>query len=40
MQATAHLQFLSPPERVKTNEVAIFTEIKYFKYDIIFHGVW
>jgi hypothetical protein len=40
MQATAHLEFLSAPPREKANEVASFTEIKYFKYDNIFHGVW
>jgi hypothetical protein len=40
MQATAHLEFLSPPEREKANEVAILTGTKYFKYDITPHGVW
>ena len=40
MHATAHLEFLSAPEREKANEVAIFTGTKYFKFDIILHDVW
>jgi len=40
MQATAHLEFLSALEHEKANEVAILTGTKYFKYDIILHGVW
>jgi len=39
MQATAHLELLSAP-RVKANEVANLTGTKYFKHDIILHGVW
>jgi len=40
MQATAHLQFLSAPERDKANEVAILTGTKYFKHNIIIHSLW
>lgn len=40
MQATAHLEFLSAPERDKANEVANLTGKKYFKCNIILHGLW
>jgi len=40
MQATAHLEFLSAPEREKANVIAILTGTKYFKYDIILYGAW
>jgi hypothetical protein len=39
MQATAHLEFLSAPERERANVAANFTGTKYFKYNIILHGV-